>query len=268
MFDIIAFFLKIVSLPFKPIQEVIRRIFKSWRRVVVGILLLLVGVEAIFCFLYVDDRLKEKTDLPDGVIADFVPRFPESKFRDFARNNRGFEWKHITDNKIGGTSVISYKLDIDPERPEKDFLRIEFKTGEANSERRQPYCGVYTDFSAPPYKVIDVSEYKRIQIRARYRPAEGVPSDAKPPTFFIQLASLGIPDYEYHEIEFTPGVAFPKPKDTPTYAFSDFQTPWWSKDNRKHLLDLKRIFRVGIVIKSDEGEVSGHLDLDDIRFVK
>ncbi|MGK7924646.1 MAG: hypothetical protein AB4290_05220 [Spirulina sp.] len=92
-----------------------------------------------------------------------------------------------------GTSKISYTLiSNNQNNSENDnFLRINYSLG--NSGPSIPYCGIYTDFSTPPYGVLtNVSSYNGVEFDVRSKQQE---DSGNPKKLFISIASLGIPNY-------------------------------------------------------------------------
>ena len=175
---------------------------------------------------------------------------------EWPRNNYGREWKIFNDSKWFGKSIIWYEM-VRKNQNNDYFMRIHFKLG--NPPPTPAYCGIYTEFSDPPYGILDLSAYNGIEFEARYK-AE---TPNNPVKFFLQIAVLGIPNYEYHEAEFT----IPEGLETFTLIripFSQLKTPIWA--GTQYEFDKSRIFRIGLVIKGNRA--SGILDFDNLRLIK
>lgn len=199
-----------------------------------------------------------KSKIDDAIV---VPQIPVkslglSEFgNEWARNNYGREWKIFNDNKWGGESVIWYEI-VQKEYSNDHFLSLHF---DLSNSRDDEYCGIYTEFSDPPYGILDVSPYTGIEFDARYNQLP----QANSPRFFVQVAVLGIPNYAYHEVEFT------FQKDSKIFMpiqihFSKLKTPGWA--GTEYELDLSKVFRIGFTINGN-GAV-GVMDIDNLRLIK
>ena len=103
----------------------------------------------------------KRIDIKSDYISDFN--------RDFPRNTYGQEWKVFNDSKWFGKSIIWYELVSKNNDNEKldNFMRIHYQLGDIQPSLS--YCGVYTEFSDPPYGVLDLSSYNGIEFDIRYK---------------------------------------------------------------------------------------------------
>ena len=143
---------------------------------------------------------------------------------------------------------------INRDEDKDHFMRILFKLD--NPPPYSAYCGVYTQFSTPPYVMADFSYYNSIEFEIRYK----TKISDNPLNLSLQIGVLGIPDYEYHEKSFEiPGglINFAKV----IIPFKQFKTPTWAK--RRHEFDKSKIFRIALIIKGKETE--GYIDVDNFK---
>lgn len=186
-----------------------------------------------------------KSTIPiSPLVADFSSEYPW--------NSYGYEWKILNDNKMGGDSTAWYQAIDTPNLAGDYFLRLHYKLG---THWHLPYAGIYTDFSYPPYAPWDFSGYTGIEFEVR----NTAPATANT-TYFLQVAMLHIPGYEYHEAAFKVQNAGNQ-WDHVQVPFSMLKTPPWALT--QHQSDLTQVFRIAFTVKGSA--TSGYLDLDNIR---
>ncbi len=223
-----------------------------WTAVLVAIVTVLGAVLCTIITTYYRNGKGTHGREGEGIPSPSLAEFPAGE--EYPRNSYNYEWKVFNDGKYLGNSLIWYEVLDRTDRTNDRFLRVHIATG---TRYHLPYCGVYTDFSYPPYQVLDVSQYKGIEFDARWLPE---PNTTNVPQFFIQVAMLGTPYYKYHEMEFS----IP-PGDTRfalvRIPFSVLRTP--SHAETQYDFDPRKMFRIGFTVKGKD--MKGYLDLDSVR---
>ncbi len=202
----------------------------------------------------------------DGLVADF-----KTGGGGPARTVLGEVLNVITDNEWNGTSKCWYKLmasDINQNGEKKNkFLRFYYQLEPREISGGESYVGFFTDFSPPPSKIFDISDFSGISLRIRF----GQVVDIDSMSMYISLGSSnnlpipGLYDFptasiESHNIKeaFTDWIEI-------KIAFIDFSSPHFS--NRNVSLDTTKVFRFTIsLVSSSKKKEYGHIDIDDIRF--
>jgi hypothetical protein len=182
-----------------------------------------------------------------SVIGRALSDFPS----EYGRNDYGQEWGIFNDSRWKGRSTIWYEM---RKRTDGDdyYLSAHFNLVGI----KDAYCGLQTNFSTPPYRTIDLSQFEGIKFKARYSTS----TPDKTVRFFLQVAQLGVPNFSYHELEFMLS-ANEAHFTAVRVPFSRLRTPAWSSEVRA--IDISRIFRFSLIIKGSE--TSGQIDLDSFR---
>jgi hypothetical protein len=236
-----------------------------------AVLITLLGLALVFQMIKLNKRLMVTSPFPrsDGMIADF-----KTGLRGPARNVFQENFNIISDSEWNGTSKCWYSLEYEPVADDagvssaNQFLRLDYEINPRSEKGAEAYVGVYTDFSFPPPQSYDVSAFTQFGFRIR----KDTPDNLTNASVYVFLATDNQPKtpgyYDWCEHVVPPGmintrwstVQFP-------LSASAFTTPAWSSQQRE--LDLKRVFRIGIAIRSiATNTIHGHIDIDDIRFVK
>jgi hypothetical protein len=126
---------------------------------------------------------------------------------------------------------------------------------------------VWTGFSFPPPKLYDVSQYGKVALEIRVGDAS-----AKPAVFVglatgnVKRGSDPITRYDWCEYEI-PSELLRNDWTQVEAEFSRFEVPSFSP--RDHELHTRQVFRMVLAFKAPLGtSLDGHLDVDNIRFVR
>lgn len=191
----------------------------------------------------------------DGVVADFVGG-PGSA----ARNAMGPHFSILSDSAWNSESKCWYQRLTEAGSRTHGYLRLHYQL--LSQTDREPYVGIYTDFSFPPPQCYDIRAYRDLTITVRL----GQPLAESSVHLVVVLFSSNVDNPDY---------AFPardlKPQELSTdwttlkIPLSHFAAPKWV--NYPVPLDLKSVYRLAVVVYGEpHSETSGHIDIRDIRF--
>ncbi len=143
------------------------------------------------------------------------------------------------------------------------FLRIFYQL-ESDGEHI-PYAGVFTDFSHPPSKQFDISQFKILALRVRINQPPAVP----PVEVFLGIPTANFVEvgmYDYYEYQI-PNHELQSDWIEVEAPLSKFQIPDWSSRGDIPEFDTKHAFRFTIAIKGPKAGVThGSIEIDDVRF--
>jgi len=197
----------------------------------------------------------------DGMIANFSigPGGP-------ARNSIGETFTPILDSEYNGDSKCWYKLKWEMIQGERNgFLRLYYQLAPRIERDAEAYVGIFTDFSYPPPKIFDISDFTAISFRIR-----SSQPDSKRIGVFITLASSNVPpkpgSYDFPEYQVSEGNVTDK-WQVIKIPLASFAPPYFSSRRNKINLDLTKVFRFALAIRSSsDSPIHGYLDIDDIKF--
>ncbi len=236
---------------------------KTWKSIPINPCFFLV-LALVVAIVYLAVPFQDSSDLyprSDGMIADFSigPGGP-------ARNAVGENFSPFYDSEYNGDSKCWYKLNWDNLDDVVDgYLRVYYQLEPRREENAESYVGLFTDFSYPPAKAFDVSKFTAITLRIRS--SQPVPKDIK---VFLTLASTNIPPipgvYDFPEVRI-PTTSISGEWQDISIPLTAFAPPYFSSRGNDIKLDLKKIFRFSLSIRSGRGlPIHGYIDIDNIKF--
>lgn len=225
----------------------------------VGLIVGAYGYHLVVVYELFDIRAQPTKSVPDTIrVRPYIATFGN----EWPRTNMGTELNIFSDGKFLNRSSVSYETIKYPQADDY-FLRIHFSLERsARSLIGDAYCGVYFEWTEPPPIPIDASSYMGLRFRASY----SLGANKTKPRFIMNVATIGMPNFEYHEYDFSKHLSTPHEFQTVEIPFNLLRVPAWAASpETKRIFDSSRMFRISIVIKGTNQ--SGYLDIDDITFV-
>lgn len=208
-------------------------------------------------FLYWDSAQTKALPFPvkDGTIASFTTGGGGP-----ARNDMGLHFSLFSDSALNMDSKVWYKVFREHGERRENYLRIFYQL--ISHGDRDPYVGIYTDFSLPPPLTFDVSHYDFLSVNVRLDNNDAA-----------EKLSVGIVLYSASGDNST--MIFPSVEINPILLndkwqqiripLSEFGSPPFVPYEVQ--LDTRSVYRMGIrLIGTPSESIHGYVDVDNIRF--
>jgi hypothetical protein len=205
--------------------------------------------------------------IPNPWAPDVIPAQPNiATFRDeWPQTDSDTELSIFSDAKFLNRSRVSYEM-IKHFGDNDYFLRMHFVLERGpRSLIRDPYCGVYFDWTDPPPVFVDASSFTGLKFRASY----SLSAKRVKPKFIIRVAMRGIKNFAFHQYDFSDLLPTPNEFHTVEIPFSLLKPPPWATGSDvARVFDPSEIFRIILTVEGTNGAgESGCLDIDDMVFV-
>lgn len=226
----------------------------AWKMEIKRLLLLIsILMPTFIALVFITLYYRNANDLPisEPVKSDVIANFRGSKGAG-ARTNFGLGFSIMSDSVLNMASKIWYERLQDNSKG-NGFLRIYYQM--LPSLGHEGFVGVFSDFSLPPARPVNLNKYNGIGFRMRISQESG-----KMPEVRIVLYSDNIQNTKQaYPIAFVQPDTQWRNYDIP---FNKFEAPPYAISPIK--LDPGRVFRFGVMIVSDE-QIHGHIDIDEIK---
>ncbi len=191
------------------------------------------------------------------VIADFTGAPGQG-----ALTKIGLPFSIMSDNVHNMKSKIWYQRLYKGNRSDDAFLRIYYDIIPHDS--RQGFVGIFSDFTLPPAKPINLSEFSGISFDMRIEDVHIKNTEIR-----LVLYSNNIKNnqFAYPMYSIKPKVTSKEGWSKYKILFSEFKSPDFASDPDSIKLDVNRVFRFGFVFLSTE-KVNGQIDFDNISWLE
>ncbi len=233
---------------------------------IIIILVFIACVEILICLPILAYYGIANKNLLNDVAGTFRPLRPQSdEFATFRNEklitNEGSPFNICTDSMFGGESQIWPKISKYDDRNDY-FMSLKFDLNRGQSHVMNSYVCVYAEWTPPPVKSVDISEYEGISLKSRLFLSRSSKKDIK---VLVGLSMDGVKDFACHEYNFAEQQKGSNVFSDIKIPFADLVSPDYYIGNLQDF-NPKAVYRLTLAIRGEDQ--AGILDIDDLKLYK